>query len=82
MADAIVIKFHGPTNTKGSRYSATCDKERVVVARDYALSFDDQDKATLAAFLAKHPHRGTPDQYVEGTLPNGDTVFVRANTKD
>ena len=78
MSYAIVIKYHGPTNTKGSRFSATCDKERVFVARDYALSSDEQDKATLVAFLAKHPHRGTPDQYVSGTLPNGNTVFVRA----
>jgi hypothetical protein len=47
---AIFTKFHGPSNVKGSRISATDeDGNRVMVSSDHALSQDGRhDKAALA----------------------------------
>lgn len=47
---AIVTKFHGPGNVKGSRYSATdTDGNRVVLSADHALSGEDNhDRAAVA----------------------------------
>lgn len=47
---AIITKFHGPTNTKGARYSAfDSDRNRVIVSIDYALSSEqNHDRAALA----------------------------------
>lgn len=47
---AIVTKFHGPTNTKGSRYSASdLDGNRVTLSTDFALNSDgNHDRAALA----------------------------------
>lgn len=47
---AIVTKFHGPTNYKGSRYSATdSDGNRVMLSADHALAPEgNHDRAALA----------------------------------
>lgn len=47
---AITTKFHGPSNTKGSRYSATDgDGNRVILSTDFALgSEQNHDRAAVA----------------------------------
>jgi len=51
---AIQTKFHGPTNTKGSRYSASDgDGNRVILSANYALNPDENHKAAALALCAK-----------------------------
>lgn len=47
---AIVTKFHGPSNVRGSRYSASdTDGNKVVLSTDFALDSDgNHDRAALA----------------------------------
>lgn len=37
MLQAITTKYHKPTNTKGSRFSATCQAGKVIVSYDHSL---------------------------------------------
>jgi len=51
---AIQTKFHGPTHTKGSRYSARDgDGNRVILSADHALNSDENHKAAALALCAK-----------------------------
>lgn len=47
---AITTKYHGPTNTRGSRYSASdCDGNKVVLTTDFTLGAEENhDKAAIA----------------------------------
>jgi len=49
---AITTKYHGPTNTRGSRISATAQAGRITIAYDHALD-DTQNHAAAACALAK-----------------------------
>lgn len=53
MLQAITTKYHGPTNTKGSRFSATCRAGRVVVSYDYSLDANDNHIAAANALREK-----------------------------
>lgn len=46
---AIETKYHGPTNTKGSRISARCEAKRIYVGYDHSLDIDDNHKAAAKA---------------------------------
>lgn len=50
---AIVTRYHGPTNTRGSRISATAEAGRIYVAYDYALDATENHAAAARAFAAK-----------------------------
>lgn len=50
---AITTKYHGPTNTRGSRISASAEAGRIFVPYDHALSLSDNHAAAAAAFAAK-----------------------------
>lgn len=50
---AIRTKYHGPTNTKGSRISAQCEAGRIYVSYDYALNIEDNHKAACDALVKK-----------------------------
>jgi hypothetical protein len=41
MLQAIVTKYHGPTNYKGSRISARADAGRIVRLYDHALTLEE-----------------------------------------
>lgn len=60
---AIETKFHGPTNTKGSRTSATCCNclKRTYVSYDHALDGQPNHRAAAEAHLQKH-HRWFNDE--------------------
>ena len=55
----IAVKFLGPTNFRGSRYSATTtlgpdgEKCRVVVPYDYGVRFDETELVAVEKLLAK-----------------------------
>lgn len=74
MLQAIVTKYHGPTNYKGARISATALAGRVVVSYDYGAS-DPHDVAALA-LCAKMGWHG---DLVSGGMPDGrGNVYVFA----
>lgn len=79
---AIITKYHGPTNTKGSRISAKCDAGSVMISYPHELSGIDVYEAAARA-LIKKLHWTTADGFPElvgGGLPNnGGYVFVFAN---
>lgn len=47
---AIMTRFHGPTDTKGSRYSASdADGNRVMVQTDFSVNSEgNHDRAAIA----------------------------------
>lgn len=77
MTTAIITKYHGPTNTRGSRISATWGTDRAVVEYDSAGGFGEpaHRKAAEAVLRAT----GCPQftgRLVGGALPDGRYVFV------
>lgn len=76
---AIVTKFHGPTNLKGSRVSATADAGRIVLEWDPALNPDGNHLAAAVAFAKKFGWKG---RIVGGSLPRSNSshmAFVFVN---
>ena len=74
MLQAIVTKYLGPTNTKGSRVKATCYSASVTVPFNYADDFDACRAAVEA--LCRKLKWNAADYGCHGMLPNGDYVFV------
>jgi hypothetical protein len=70
---AILTKFHGPTDTKGSRYSARCEAGRVVVCGDHRLNIERNHTAAAYALAAK---LGWSGEWYGGQLPTGEYAFV------
>ena len=56
---AIRTRYHGPTDTRGSRFIATNGKNRVTVTYDYHLDPTENHSAAAQAFLDKHNPFGT-----------------------
>jgi hypothetical protein len=86
----IRTKYHGPTNTKGSRYSAECEGGRVYVPANYALDAEGNHKAAAQALLAK---MGWPGEYAGGCFDdcyywspvirgNAWSTVITANTSE
>lgn len=55
MATAIVTKYHGPTDSRGSRITASANGLRVTVPYNYALSGCALHREAVDAFVKKHP---------------------------
>lgn len=60
---AIRTRYHGPTNTKGSRLSAQCEAGRIYVPYDHALNLSDNHEAAAKALAnrlgwKRHPMIG------------------------
>jgi len=78
---AIVTKFFGPTNSRGSRVKAKCQAGSVTLGWDHALNPDGNHDAAAQALASKLGW--TSDAYgqlVGGGLPDGRGnayVFVR-----
>jgi hypothetical protein len=71
---AILPKYLGPTNTRGSRVSAQAQAGRVTIGWDDALNSDENHRAAATALLAK---QGWADRsIVGGCLPSGDHCWV------
>lgn len=65
---AIITKYHGPTNHSGGRVSAKCDAARVVVPWDHALNIDENHKAAAKSLIQK---LGWTGQWVSGGVADG-----------
>ena len=59
----IKTKYHGPTSSKGSRFSAECEGGRIYIPKNYALDAEENHKAAAQALLAK---MGWPGEYAGG----------------
>lgn len=69
---AIVTKFHGPTDFKGSRYSASAEGvSRVILQTDYALSSDKNHERAALALANKYGWLKDGTRLVGGGLPDG-----------
>lgn len=55
---AITTKYHGPTNTRGSRISATANGHRVTIPYDYSLNTEALHAAAAVALCRKMQWRG------------------------
>ena len=70
---AIETKYLGPSNVKGARIKATASAGSVTVGYDHALSLEANFRFAARALCAKF---GWPLEFSEGTLPNGNQVFI------
>jgi hypothetical protein len=77
MAQAILTKYHGPGNVRGSRISAEAAAGKIFVPYDHALDIDDNHKVAALALIRKFGwERRAQDGLAHGTLPSGDHVHV------
>jgi hypothetical protein len=77
---AIITKYFGPTNTRGSRIKAQCAAGSVTIGYPYELSGMDCHAKAAKALVNK---LGWTDAHygglLGGQLPNGDYAFVFDN---
>ena len=73
---AILVKYHGPTNTRGTRLTARAEAGRITLPREYALNVDEDARRVAVALCEKLGWNA--ESLVGGGLPNGDRVFVFA----
>jgi len=77
MRQAIVTKWHGPTNYSGSRIKAKAAAGSITVPWDYALNVADNHTAAARALVEKLEWAGV---WSGGGMPSGDGyVFVDAS---
>ena len=74
---AIVVKYLGPTQARGSRFKASCLAGNVTLPIDNAMSLE-ANAALAAAALCNKLGRGRPyyGDLIEGGLMDGSRVFV------
>lgn len=73
MLQAIVCKYHGPTDTKGSRIKATARGGSLTIHIDNSKDIDE-NAADAARMLAVK--LGWENARIGGVLPDGRYVFV------
>ena len=77
---AIITKYHGPTNTRGSRISARCEAGRVSIPYPHELSGQAVHRAAAEALAANLGWTGAHyGELLGGGLPSGEYVFVFDN---
>jgi len=80
---AIVTKYIGPTDTKGSRIKATCDAGSITIPYPHELSGEDVHAAAAMALVRKlgWDQHGYKPFWQCGSLPNqAGYVFVLEST--
>lgn len=76
MPQAIVTKYYGPTNTRGSRIKATsASGKSLTLPWAYELGVDENHAAAAVALAQK---LGWEGRFVMGGLADGAQVFVDA----
>jgi hypothetical protein len=77
---AILTRYHGPSNVKGARISASdSDKNRVVLSWDHALDSAENHARAAKTLCEKMNWRG---EMIGGGLHNGDMAWTFANSDD
>jgi hypothetical protein len=74
MRQAITVKFHGPTNTDGARWTARAAAGSRTVGQDYAMGSAANAEAAALALCAK---MGWQCELIGGQAHDGSYVFVR-----
>ena len=64
---AIVTKYVGPTNYRGSRVIAKCEAKRIAVSWDDALNVDENHRRAAQILATELEWRG---RWVGGSLPD------------
>ena len=89
---AITTRYLGPTNYKGARIKAECDRGSITVSYDYGLSDTGRHVAARQALVDKFcaedlKHRGEPIDknpwnraYTVGVTKSGEHVHVSIPT--
>jgi hypothetical protein len=74
MNEAIVTKYHGATDTRGSRVTATaCGGVKVSIPYPHELSGEDVHRAAANLLMIK---AGLKGKLVAGLMPDGGYVFI------
>lgn len=77
---AIITKYFGPGNVRGSRIKATAAAGSVTMSYDYCLNPDDNHRKAAELLCVKMGWVSSPNNLyttlVQGQLPNGDNVFT------
>ena len=85
---AIITKYIGPTNSRGARIKAECERGKIFFSYPYELSGDACHRAAVDALTDKFAkedakRNGTPKDrsawkapYVTGQIPSGEYVHV------
>lgn len=71
---AITTRYHGPTNHRGARITASANGFRVTIPYDYSGT----DAAHIATARALADKLGWDGELVSGHLANGDVVHLIA----
>lgn len=74
---AIVTKYIGPTNTRGSRVKATAAAGSITLGWDNRYNAEVNHALACAALVKK---LGWEGKWYQGGLANGDYCFVCENT--
>jgi hypothetical protein len=72
---AIVTKYLGPTNSRGSRVKATCQAGSITVSWDDAWDVFPNHRAAALALVKKLGWDSYPGTWHDGCLPD-DTGYV------
>jgi hypothetical protein len=85
---AIITKYLGPTNSRGARIKAECERGKIFFPFPYELSGDEVHRAAVHALVEKFAAEdvkqyGTPKDknpwlrpFVTGQIPSGEYVHV------
>lgn len=74
---AIITKYHGPTNTRGSRITAKCDAGSVTIPYPHELSGEACHRKAAEALRNKLEwNTEFYGEMASGQLPSGEYVFV------
>lgn len=78
---AIVVKYLGPTNCRGSRYKATAQAGSITLDADLRLGIEENAKRAAEALRKKlgwtgEKSRNYGKEWACGCLPDGAYVFV------
>ena len=76
MTQAIMTRYHGPGNVRGSRVSATAAAGKVTIRWDHALNPAGNHGEAAMALAMKY---GWTGRYVAGGFWNGDMAWVCAD---
>jgi hypothetical protein len=86
---AIITKYLCPTNVRGSRYKATCERGSLTVSADDALTYSDNHRAVCDQLCAKFDAEDAAKYGIDpsrsahtwsrpkasGQIPSGEHVF-------
>ena len=75
---AIVVKYLGPTNRKGSRYKAYCNCGSITLPINHALNAPENRDKTVKALISKLNWQDHKGRWYSGETQNNDAVYVFA----